>query len=390
MNAQRPIYLDYNATTPVDPEVFAAMEPYLREHFGNASSGHAYGQEARRAMEAARAEVAALIGAAPEEIFFTSGGTEASNLAIAGVAGFVPPTTGPGAPGPRDVLVTTAIEHPATARPLEALSARGYRLTRLPVDAGGRAVADAIDAAISERTLLVSLIHANNETGVIQPVEAAAARARAAGALSHADAAQSAGKIAVSVEQLGVDLLSIAGHKLYAPKGIGALYVRRGTRIRPVLLGAGHERGLRPGTENVAGIVGLGRACTLARARLATDGPALARRRDRLLALLRRGAPELIVHGEAHPRLPNTLSLRFPGLFGPAILEAAPRVAASTGSACHDGKDLASAVILAMGVAPEDALGTLRLTIGRPTTDEEIEEAAAALLAAREKLLRPR
>jgi len=405
VSAARPIYLDYNATTPIDPEVFEAMEPYLRDHFGNASSGHAHGQEARRAIEAARAEVAALISAAPDEIYFTSGGTEASNLAIFGVASAAPwpaiggmnPPAGAIAPlnasGPRDGLVTSAIEHPATARPLEALAGRGYQLTRLPVDAGGRVTADAIDAAISERTLLLSLIHANNETGVIQPVEQAAARARAVGALSHADAAQSAGKIEVSVERLGVDLLSIAGHKLYAPKGIGALYVRRGTQIRPVLLGAGHERGLRPGTENVAGIVGLGRACALARARLAADGPALARRRDRLLTLLRQGversdrAGGLVVHGETHPRLPNTLSLRFQGILGPALLEAAPELAASTGSACHDGQTSASAVIVAMGVAPADALGTLRLTIGRPTTDEQIELAAAALLAAREKLL---
>lgn len=378
MSAERPIYLDYNATTPVDPEVWAAMEPFLREHFGNASSGHVYGQRARRAIEAARAEVGALIAAAPEEIVFTSGGTEATNLALFGAAA--------AELGPRDGLVSSVIEHPATARPLEALARRGHPLTLLPVDAGGRILEESLEGAINTRTRLLSLIHASNETGVIQPVERAAQRARAVGALTHADAAQSLGKIEVSVERLSVDLLTIAGHKLYAPKGIGALYVRRGLGISPFLLGAGQERGLRPGTENVAGIVGLGRACALARARLAEDARALARRRDLLLGLLRRGAPELVVHGEVHPRLPNTLSLRFPGLLGPALLEAAPGIAASTGSACHEGQTSASAVILAMGVSGADALGTLRLTIGRPTTDREIEEAAATLLAARERL----
>lgn len=378
MSAERPIYLDYNATTPVDPEVWAAMEPFLREHFGNASSGHVYGQRARRAIEAARAEVGALIAAAPEEIVFTSGGTEATNLALFGAAA--------AELGPRDGLVSSVIEHPATARPLEALARRGHPLTLLPVDAGGRILEESLEGAINTRTRLLSLIHASNETGVIQPVERAAQRAQAVGALTHADAAQSLGKIEVSVERLSVDLLTIAGHKLYAPKGIGALYVRRGLGISPFLLGAGQERGLRPGTENVAGIVGLGRACALARARLAEDARALARRRDLLLGLLRRGAPELVVHGEVHPRLPNTLSLRFPGLLGPALLEAAPGIAASTGSACHEGQTSASAVILAMGVSGADALGTLRLTIGRPTTDREIEEAAATLLAARERL----
>lgn len=367
----RPIYLDHNATTPVLPEVLDAMLPYLTEHFGNPSSGHPYGRAARAALDRAREQVAAALDCQPDEVVFTSGGTEASNLAIRGAVR--------ARPGRRRV-VTTAIEHPATARVCDRLEAQGWEVARVGVDAAGLVDLAAADAALQRDPALLTIIHAHNETGVIQPVEALAARARERGALVHADAAQSVGKIATSVNALGVDLLSLAGHKLHAPKGVGALYVRRGTPLAPLLLGADHEHGLRPGTENVAAIVALGAACAL----VARDREPVAARvralRDRLWGLLAAGVPALALHGDLERRLPNTLSVRFPGVAGAAVLAFAPEVAASTGSACHDGQARAPAAIVAMGVAPEAALGTVRLTLGRGTREEDVERAAAALL----------
>jgi cysteine desulfurase len=247
-----PVYLDHNATTPILPEVVEAMLPYLRDHFGNPSSSHVYGARARSAVARAREQVAALLGGEADEVVFTSGGTEANNLAIRGVAAAV---TG------RTHVVTTAIEHPATSRPCAWLASHGYRVTSIGVDGEGRARLEEARAAITRETALVTVMHSNNETGVLQPVAELAGLAHAAGALAHTDAAQSVGKVRVNVQELGVDLLSVAGHKLYAPKGVGALYVRRGMPIVPLVLGAGHERGLRPGTENVPYIVGLGAAC---------------------------------------------------------------------------------------------------------------------------------
>jgi cysteine desulfurase len=364
-----PIYLDHNATTPLLPEVVDAMIPYLREHFGNPSSSHVYGQAAKRAVEEARQEVAALIGASPEadEIVFTSGGTEANNLAIRGVAA---------ARSELRHIVTTTIEHPATTNPCAWLARDGYRVTQLPVDPDGCV---RVPDVIEEGTALVTIMHSNNETGVLQPVVELATRARAAGALVHSDAAQSIGKVPVHVGD--VDLLSIAGHKLYAPKGVGALYVRRGTPIAPFVLGAGHERGLRPGTENVASIVGLGVACAAAKRDLRVVGAAMRGRTTRLFELLSAAIPGLAINGTAE-RLPNTLNVRFPRVSGTALLAAAPEVAASTGSACHDGHETASAVILAMGMTPEEAAGSVRLTLGRSTTDVEVIEAAEALIRA--------
>ncbi|MFO0728544.1 MAG: cysteine desulfurase family protein [Myxococcota bacterium] len=368
-------YLDHNASTPVAPEVLDAMLPWLSGEPGNPSSGHAYGRRAKAAIEAARGELAQLIGALPEEIIFTSGGTEASNLAIFGLAA--------AGPADRRALVSSAIEHPATREPLAELARRGFPWFQAPVDSGGQVQMQPIRQQLGPTTLLLSLIHAHNETGVVQPLAELAPLAKAQGAWVHADAAQSIGKLPVSVDALGVDLLTIAGHKLYAPKGIGALYVRRGTPLAPHTRGASHERGLRPGTENVAGIVGLGRAAALCQEHLQADTARIGALRDRLEALLLQAIPGLVVHGQGSPRLPNTLSVRFPGRSGTQILAAAARhVAASTGSACHDGHETAPAAIVAMGVPEAEAIGTIRLSLGRRTSGHDITSAAAALKSA--------
>ena len=376
MRESDPIYLDYNATTPLLAEVVEAMLPYLREHAGNPSSTHVFGQRARAAVETARGQVAALLGCEPDEIIFTSGGTEANNLAIRGV------TEALGRPG---ILVTTTIEHPAVAVPCAWLERRlGWRVIRLEVDSEGRAV----PAALSEPVDLITVMHSNNETGALQPIGAAAAMAEAAGALLHTDAAQSVGKVPIDVRALRVDLLSIAGHKLYAPKGVGALYVRRGTQIAPFTLGAGHERGLRPGTENVASIVGLGAACAIARDTLEATSSRVRALRDRLWSLLSERVPGLKLNGPVEKRLPNTLNVRFPGVSGTALLDATPEVAASTGSACHQGHETASGVLLAMGIPAAEAVGSVRLTLGRQTTDAEITRASEALARSWARLAR--
>lgn len=368
--ADDPIYLDHNATTPVLPEVVDAMLPYLREHFGNPSSGHAYGRRAHEAVERARAQVATLLGCDDDEVVFTSGGTEASNLAIRGVTE---------ARSERRHVVTSVIEHPATERPCAWLERHGRTVTRIGVDGDGRMSVAAADAAIGPDTALVTVMHSNNETGVLQPIAEIVRAAHAHGAVVHVDAAQSVGKVPVDVRELAVDLLSLAGHKLYAPKGVGALYVRRGVPLVPFVLGAGHERGLRPGTENVAGIVALGTACAIAARDIDTMAPRMARLRDELLELLRAEVPGLQLNGHRSLRLPNTLNVRFPGVSGNAVLAGAPEVAASTGSACHAGHEDASAVILAMGVAPDAAIGSVRLTLGRDTAQQDVARAAAAL-----------
>jgi cysteine desulfurase len=370
MSHERSIYLDHNATTPILPEAVDAMIPYLREHFGNPSSGHAVGRVARDAVAHARAQVASLLGCAPDEIVFTSGGTEANNLAIRGA--YEARGRGP--------VVTTTVEHPATEQPCQWLARHGVQIVRLPVDAGGRV--DPTRVVLPSETALVSLIHANNETGVIQPVAELAALAHEAGAIVHADAAQSVGKVPVRVDALGVDLLSVAGHKLYAPKGVGALYVRRGTAIAPFARGAGHEGGLRPGTESVASIVGLGVAAARAEADLDALGVRLAELRDLLWERLQASIPGLARNGDPDAVLPNTLSARFPGVLGDALLAHAPEVAASTGSACHAGHTTPSAVLLAMGIPAAEALGTVRLTLGRNTTPNDIHLSADALIGA--------
>lgn len=368
-----PIYLDFNATTPVAPEVFEAMAPYLTRHFGNPSSGHVYGRRAREAVAQARAQVADLIGARPEEIIFTACGTEANNLAIRGLA------TAAGRPGH---ILTSTIEHPATEQPCRLLEAVGWQVSRAPVRASGRVDAEEAAALLRADTTLVSLMLAQNETGVLQPVTELAAAAQGRGIAVHSDAAQAVGKVPVRVNALGVDLLSFAGHKLQAPKGIGALYVREGTRIAPLIVGGGQEGGMRPGTENVAYIVALGAACALAGRRLAEGGDRLIRLRDLLWSRLATQVPGLALSGDPRRRLPNTLNVRFPGVRGSAVLAAAPAVAASTGSACHEGGEHASAVLRAMGLAEAEALGAVRLSLGWTTTEAEVEVAAGALAAA--------
>lgn len=375
-----PLYLDHNATTPLRPEVLEAMMPFLTHEFGNPSCGHAFGTLPARAIAQAREQVASLLGAHPDEITFTSGGTEASNLALRGVM------EAHGEPGS---IVTSVIEHPATLQPCRWLARQGHELLELAVNPEGQLQLDEAKAAIRPNTTLITVMHANNETGVMQPIAALAELKQGTQAVLHTDAAQSVGKVPVKVDALGVDLLTVAGHKLYAPKGVGALYVRRGTRLAPFSRGAGHEGGLRPGTENVASIVGLGRAAALAEAEMAEAGPRMAALRDTLWQRLRANIEGLAVHGAGADRLPNTLSLRFPGVSGRAVLEAAPSIAASTGSACHEGDEQASAVILRMGVPPEAALGTVRLSLGHRTTPEQVEAAAEALLQAFRRASQP-
>jgi cysteine desulfurase len=371
-SADAPIYLDYNATTPLLPEVVDAMLPYLQEHFGNPSSRHLYGRRAHEAIQRARSDVAALVNSHAEEIIFTSGGTEANNLAIRGTTAHTS----------RRRLVTSIIEHPATARPVTWLERQGWDIVRVGVDAGGRAQIHELDVAITSATALVTIMHSNNETGVLQPVREAVHFARRAGASIHTDAAQSVGKVPIDVRAMDVDLLSIAGHKLYGPKGVGALFVRRGTDLEPLTLGAGHERGLRPGTENVASIVGLGAACAMAQHDLNEQGARVRALRDRLWDQLAQAIPHLALNGHLENRLPNTLNVRFPQVSGEALLAATPQIAASTGSACHDDDESASAVLLAMGIPARAALGSVRLTLGRATTESAVDRAATALALA--------
>ena len=370
-----PVYLDYNATTPVDPEVADAIEPYLWGLYGNPSSSHAFGRRARDAVEHARAQVAALIGAWPDEIIFTGCATEANNLAIRGVARAL-----------REKgrhLITSSVEHPAVSQPCKRLEEDGWKVSVVPVDNYGRVNPEDVVNAIRSDTVLVSIMHANNEVGTIQPIEDIAAATQRHGILLHTDAAQSIGKIPVNVDMLGADLLTLAGHKFYATKGVGALYVREGTPIEPVLVGAGHERGLRPGTENVPAIVGLGKAAELALKKDRADTSRLLELREQLHKLLERGIPGLELNGHRSQRLPNTLNLSFPDTDGrELLLIASEAVAASVGSACHEEGEAVSGVLGAMGISAHRARGAVRLSLGIPSTGAEVEHAAAVLINA--------
>jgi cysteine desulfurase len=368
------IYLDHNATTPVAPEVLDAMLPYLTEQFGNPSSDHPLGRRARQAIDEARGQVASLIGAEPDEIVFTSGGTESNNIAVRGTAA----TAEPG----RRRIVTSQVEHPATARPCDLLETQGWTISRVSAAKTGTVALGKIVEALDVDVALLTVILAQNETGAIMPVAEAAAAARRLGIVTHTDAAQAIGKIDVKVDPLGVDLLSIAGHKCYASKGVGALYVRRGTALEPVLVGAGQERGLRPGTENVAYIVGLGAACRLAQGRMATEAPRLRRLRDQLWLDLSNRIPGLERHTPPTDSLPNTLMVSFPAALGPDVLSHASRIAASTGSACHAGRDTPGDTLLAMGVPPDIALGAVRLSLGHANTSADIDAAVDILTRA--------
>jgi cysteine desulfurase len=378
-----PIYLDYNATTPIDPGVREAMLPYLGEHFGNPSSTHAYGRIAHEAVDRARGQLAGLIGANADEIVFTGGGSEASNLAIKGavfakLSGLLTRLFHRGAH-----VITSAVEHPATMQPCEWLRRVGCSLTVVPVDGAGRVDPNDVRRAINRRTILVTIMHSNNEVGTLQPIREIAAIARNAGVLTHSDAAQSVGKVTVEVNELGVDLLTIAGHKLYAPKGVGALVVRRGVKLESLIHGAGHESGRRAGTENVPYVVGLGAAAEIARQSLLTATDKLKGLRDRLEQRLRQRIGEkLVLNGHRDLRLPNTLNVCFPGCVGSELLAKVPEVAASTGSACHEGRISQSPVLCAMGVPPEVGQGAVRLSVGRFTTEDEVDRAAEYLAAA--------
>ncbi len=379
-----PIYLDYNATTPVDPVVVEAMLPYLSTHFGNPSSSHSYGYAAHEAVNNARAQVAQLLGCSPAEITFTGGGSESDNLAIRGVA--------LARSGKGKHIITQVTEHPAvlnTCRALEKL--HGFRITYLPVDGSGRVNPRAVEAAIDDETVLISIMRANNETGTLQPVREIAEIAHRHGVLVHTDAAQAVGKIPTRVDELGVDLLTVAGHKLYAPKGIGALYIRGGLELEPVMYGGGQEAGRRAGTENVASMVALGTACLLAQEQLVESQVRLQRLRDELQGQLEVYlSSQVHLNGHITERLPNTLNISVEGVVGEEVLAATPEIASSTGSACHEGSTDPSPVLMAMGLSRERALGALRLTLGRWSTNEEVERAARLLARTIDSLRRKR
>jgi len=376
----KPIYLDYNATTPVAPEVAEAIRPFLVEHFGNPSSSHLYGLSARQAVAKARASVAALIRARDDEIIFTGSATEANNLALLGVASASGQT--------RRHLVVSAIEHPAVMQPAQHLREMGWDLTVVPVDNYGRVDPLAVAAAVRPDTGLVSIMHANNEVGTIQPITEIARLIKPMGVLLHTDAAQSAGKVELDVDTLGVDLLTLAGHKFYATKGVGALYVRSGTPIKQIMFGADQEHGLRPGTENVPLIVGLGAAARLAREHLPVATQKLRTLRDALHERLVATVPSLVLNGHPTERLPNTLHISFPGIVGRELLSrVAGQVAASVGSACHSETDAVSGVLAAMGCEADRARGAVRLSVGWMSTPEEIQGAATTLSEAVNDLL---
>jgi cysteine desulfurase len=369
----RRIYLDFNASTPLAAEVVETMRPFLTEHYGNPSSPHWAGAPARAAVERARSRVAALLGCEAGEVVFTSGGTEANNHALQGVF-FANRDRG-------EHIVTSAVEHPSIRVPLRFLETLGAKVTVVPVDRRGRVDPETVRRALTPRTVLVTVMHANNEVGTVQPIVEIAAIARAAGALVHTDAAQSVGKIPTRVDDLGVDLLSVAGHKLYAPKGVGALYIRRGTRIAPLIHGADHEAGRRAGTESVLLDVGLGAACEVAAKWIGM--PAIRTLRDGFERELEAAfGSHLSVNGAGADRLPNTTSVNFAGRVGAEVLARLDGVAASTGSACHAGSVELSPVLAAMGVPPEEGMGAIRFSLGRTTTWEELAAIVSMLRAA--------
>src|SRR3990172_4973421 len=366
----RRIYLDYNASTPICPEAVEAMQPFLTDHYGNPSSLHWAGTSAKDAVEKARGQVAGLLGCDATEVVFTSGGSESNNHAIKGVF-FANGNRG-------DHIITTAVEHPATLNPCRFLEKLGAKVTVLPVDRYGMVDLGDIRRAITSRTILITVMHANNEVGTIEPIPEISAIAREAGISFHTDAAQTVGKVSSDVEELGVDLLSVAGHKVYAPKGIGALYIREGTRVEPFVHGAGHEAGRRAGTENVLLAVALGAACDAARKRVGMPQVEVLRDRfwDRLRGIF---GEKVTLNGHPTERLPNTLNVNFVGRVGAEVLAMLSEVAASTGSACHAGSVTLSPVLAAMGVPPEEGMGAVRFSMGRATIWEELEEVLGML-----------
>ena len=375
------IYLDHNATTPLLPEVIDRMTGTLREEFGNPSSVHHFGQQAKAAIDEARTEVATLLSADPSEVLFTSGGTESDNIAIRGAAEALEATG-------RRHLIASSIEHEAVLNTLKALAKRGWRTTLLPVDQTGIVAPDALRAALADDTALVSVMHANNEIGTIQPIAELARIAHDRGALFHTDAVQSAAKLPVSVRSLGVDMLSISAHKFYGPKGVGALWIRRGLRVLPLLTGGRQERSRRAGTENVAGIVGMGVAARIARGKMADEGTRLSALRDRLEAEILAAVPGTAVNGAREPRVPNTTNVSFDRVEAESLLIALDLegIAVSTGSACSSGTLEPSHVLKAMGFNAHRAQNSIRFSLGASSTDAEIDRVIAVLPKMVEKL----
>lgn len=368
------IYLDYNATTPIAPEVLEEMLPYLKEHFGNPSSSHPLGKVAKAGVEVARGRLAGLLSCQPDEVYFTGGGSESNNQVIKGIAESFAERG--------KHIITSAVEHPAVIQPCRWLQSKGFDVSYAGVDEFGRVSVDAIRNAIREETILITIMHANNETGSLQPISEIAELAKERGILFHTDAAQSVGKISTRVDELGVDFLSIAGHKLYAPKGIGALYVRSGVHLPSLIHGAGHERGMRAGTENVPHIAGLGKAAEIALGQLTHFSGRVRKLRDKLFDLLAQGFESTFLNGHPEHRLPNTLNVSLEGVDSHALLESIPDLAASTGSACHSGEHEPSAVLTAMGLSRKRAIGAIRLSLGRGTTESEIGDTARMILKA--------
>ncbi len=367
------VYLDNNATTPLASEVVNAIETCLRGNFGNPSSMHFWGEKARKAVEDARRHVSELIGAKPDEIIFTSGGTEANNMAIFGTAfrfksGHV---------------ITSCIEHPSILSPLKYLENLGYRVTYLPVDRYGFVSPDLLRKNVRKNTFLITIMHSNNETGTIQPITEIGKIAKDRGITFHCDTAQSVGKVSVNVKRLNTDMLTIVSHKFYGPKGIGALYIKSGIKLQPVLFGASHEKGLRPGTENVAGIVGLGRASEIAKKEIKSRVLSMRYLSKKLYKELRSQIPSIKLNGHQTKRLPNTLNLSFPNAKGYLLLDRLKNeIAASTGSACHEGKHTPSPVLKAMGLSDKDAFSAIRVSLGRDNTEAQIKKAAKAIVKA--------
>ena len=378
-NAPQPfIYLDHNATTPLDPAVVDAMMGVIKGEFGNPSSSYPLGQKAKDLMEDSRKEVALLLGCKSDEVIFTSGGSESNNMVLKGIIDFSRPQ--------ENHIITSAVEHPAILNPCLYLLELGVQITILPVDGSGLVDPDDVRKAIKPETTLVSLMLANNETGTLLPIKEISTITREARVPFHTDAAQAVGKIPVSVDDLGVDFLSVAGHKLYGPKGIGALYVREGKPLTPLIHGGGQEGGRRSGTENTILGVGLGTACRVARLAVSEDYQNMKKMRDRLQALLFDRIEGLVLNGHPLQRLPNTLNISVPKLEGAKILEGLPELAASTGAACHDRSVKLSHVLAAMSVPPEIGMGALRFTVGRSNSPEQIEEAAGLIVAQIQKM----
>ena len=372
MLANGNIYLDYNATTPIDPMVFEAMEPFYHSHFGNASSNHSLGNYNRQAIDFAREQVAGLLGCQQEDIIFTSGGSESNNMALKGIASRRADRG--------QHIIVSKVEHPAILNVVQYLQHQGFRITYLPVDGQGVVRADDLEEIITSKTILVSVMHANNEIGSIQPINELAEVAHAAGAVFHTDAAQSVGKIPVDVSDLGCDLLSLAGHKLYAPKGVGAIYIKGGVDLEPLIHGANHENGMRAGTENVAQIVGLGMAAEIASQKLESEMLRQQNLRDRLQASLKQAFPEIRVNAGNTQRLPNTLSVSFAELNALDILANLDEVLLSAGAACHSADGKGSGVLEAMHIPLNYQLGTIRISLGRFCDEAQVQQASAILI----------